>query len=232
MIITIDGQAATKKSPTAYLLAQRLKFKHISSGLVYRAAAVEVVESREKGQNIVGERYRDVISKLRFGSDTLQWLGSAIEKHSDDGVRTYTEKELTNPKVTECASYISLSHIVREEVEKVLKREVRDCDVVTDGRDTGTVLFPDADLKFFFKADFESRVRWRHEYEGTEHGESLGDVRIALKGRDAESFWIQEAPGAIVIDVENMTVNEIANHLAEKYVVPYRLGKIGQPLID
>lgn len=230
MIITIDGKAATKKSPVAYLLAKKTGFRHISSGLVYRAVGAIAEEVAASNNSIFGSKFREIISQLKFCDEKIEWLGSAIERHHDGKVKRFTEEELTCPKTTERASEVSSNSIVREAVLTLLRNEIKDHDVVADGRDMGTEVFPEADLKFFFESTFEKRASWRHKYEGEKHGETLEQVMIGLKKRDADSFWISAANDATTVRVGEESVHEIADVLFKNYFLPLRFSEIGTPL--
>jgi len=230
MIITIDGKAATKKSPVAYILSNKLGYKHINSGLVYRALAVEVLERKKNGNPPRLSKMAWIVSDMRFTSDKMEWLGSSIERHAHGDttrVTKYVEQELTSPATTLCASKLSVYPIVREAVEKCLRDQIIESDVVTDGRDMGTVVFPDADVKFFFESDFESRVGWRHKYEGSEYGESKDSVSKALKDRDSDSSWVVPADNANIIDVSKMDVYQIADKLCDCFVTPTKVYRSG-----
>ena len=226
MIITIDGRAATKKSPVAFLLSNKLGFKHINSGLVYRAVAIEVMKEREQGLTQSGSFMEKTVSKLRFNDYKIAWLGSGIEKVENGDVTHYSEDELMSPSITACSSDISVNARLRAAIRDFLVREAKKTDTVIDGRDMGRKVFPEADIKFFFEATFDSRVAWRHKYEGIEYKEPVEAVELSLKNRDADSFWIKPANDAIIIDVEELDVHNIADNLLHKYVVPYNLKQL------
>jgi len=230
MIITIDGKAATKKSPVAYILSNKLGYKHINSGLVYRALAVEVLERKKNCNPPRLSKMALIVSDMRFTSDKIEWLGSSIERHAhgdETRITKYIEQELTSPSTTLCASKLSVYPVVRAAVEECLRTQVRGSDVVTDGRDMGTAVFPEADVKFFFKSDFESRVGWRHKYEGSAYGESKESVAKALNDRDEDSNWVVPADDAHIIDVSKLNVYQLADKLSDCFVTPTNIYRSG-----
>lgn len=230
MIITIDGLAASKKSPTAYLLADRMGFKHLNSGILYRALALELKEARWAW--VKKALYRSVawkeglgsiLDSMSFGDNTYEWIGSSVIYKTAGKGYEYKMRDLFSPEITKAAADISAYTTVRDGVEKCLRRATEESNAVIDGRDMGTVVFPEADIKFFFNADISSRARWRHDYEGAQYGQSYKKTYEDLVARDK----VEREPGrppivpasdAHTIDVEGSTVQELAERLETCYV--------------
>lgn len=243
MIITIDGLAASKKSPTAYLLADRMGFKHLNSGLLYRALALELKEARwawVRKALFRSVAWKDglgsILDSMSFGDNTYEWVGSSVIYKTAGKGYEYKKRDLFSPEITKDAADISAYATVRDGVEKCLRRATEESDAVVDGRDMGTIVFPDADVKFFFEASTASRARWRNEYEGAQYGESYKKTYEALVARDK----VEREPGrpptkpadnAHIINVEGVSVTALAELLHECYVdvivcnrhVPYPL---------
>jgi len=230
MIITIDGPAASKKSPTAYLLAQRMGYKHINSGILYRALALELNQSRwewVKKALFRSTAWEDglasILDSIHFNNKTHEWIGTGVVYKTAGKGYEYSIRDLFSPIITKEAADVSSHTVVRDGVEKCLRREAEASDVVADGRDMGTVVFPNADVKFFFKASITSRARWRNDYEGAKYGESYKSTYEALVARDGVERKEGRPPtnpadDAYLINVEDIGVPELAERLDTCYV--------------
>lgn len=153
VVIAIDGPAASGKSSTAHWVAERLGFLHIDSGALYRAATAARLraggESAEWTEASVLEAARRV---------TLVPSGSAFAPRID---AQPAEDEIRGSEVTRHVSRVAQMPLVREWVNERVREVARRHDVVVDGRDIGTAVFPAADLKVFLVADPWERSRRR-----------------------------------------------------------------------
>ena len=188
-MIAIDGPSASGKSSTARAVAEEMGFAHLDSGSLYRG--VTLVALREASR-------RD----LDDGRDLVAALGTeAILRAAEDrglmlqpdghGFTTYLEgepadKEIRGPEVTASVSAVSAVPQIREWVNTRLRAMVRaGRDVVVDGRDIGTVVFPDADLKIFLTASPETRAGRRISQRGADvDPQQLEAEAMALAARD------------------------------------------------
>ena len=205
LIIAIDGTAGSGKSTTAKLVARQLHYLHIDTGAMYRAAACAVLDNnidpddKEAVETIV-ER-----SKIRLRQD------NGIEVLlNDQPVTDSIRRNSVNTIVSKVSSY--------EGVRAKMVREQREMGkhggVVLEGRDIGTVVFPDADIKLFFVADIEERAR-RRCHEMIEQGEKVQfDTMLTdIKSRDHFDSTrrvspLKKADDAITIDTTNMSIDE------------------------
>jgi len=172
-VVAIDGPAASGKSTTARRVADVLGFEHLNSGLLYRAvawAALEggwLPESGDAGTDAVDRALPDLDLELVPGADGYEVRVDGREPGS----------ALRDPAVTRLASLLSARAPVRRRVNERVQEEARRRDVVCDGRDIGTVVFPDADLKVFLDADEDERARRRL----LERGETLAPEAVAAE---------------------------------------------------
>jgi cytidylate kinase len=213
-VIAIDGPAASGKSSTARAVAQALGFAHLDSGALYRG--VTLVALREAARRGGGAEdpleLLDPEAVLRNAEDRgLQLLPDGA------GFATYLEGEpvddaIRSREVTRHVSAVSAVPVVREWVNSYLRSIVRaGSDVVIDGRDIGTVVFPDADLKIFLTATPEARAGRRITQRGTAvDAERLRVETEALAARDhADSTRdiapLRKAPDAIEVDTTTLT---------------------------
>jgi len=154
MVITLDGPAGSGKTSTAQAVAKRLGFRHLDSGALYRALTFallkEGVPQREWGT---------------LKSEQLAELGVEVEAEGD-GVNIHCDgvpltSELRSPQVTECVSEVAGLAAVRDWLLGAQRSVGAHGNLVADGRDMGTVVFPDADVKIFLVAGLEERARRR-----------------------------------------------------------------------
>jgi cytidylate kinase len=216
-VIAIDGPAASGKSSTARAVAQALGFAHLDSGALYRGVTlVALREAARQGvpeEVVLNQLEPDVV--LRYAEDRgLQLLPDG------SGFATYLEGEpvdlaIRSAEVTGHVSAISAIPVIREWVNHFLRSIVRaGSDVVIDGRDIGTVVFPDADLKIFLTATPEARAGRRI----TQRGKAIDPARLkseteALAARDhadstREIAPLRKADDAIVLDTTALSFEE------------------------
>ena len=213
-VVAIDGPAASGKSSTARAVAEALGFAHLDSGSLYR------------GVTLVG--IREAARRDKAGEDPLEVVGAeAILRAAEDrglmlqpdgaGFAAYLEgepvdAEIRGAEVTARVSAVSAVPVVREWINTRLRAMVRaGRDVVVDGRDIGTVVFPDAELKIFLTATAEARAGRRiNQRGGALDPDGLEAEAAALTARDeADSTRavapLKAAPDAVPLDTTAMT---------------------------
>jgi cytidylate kinase len=212
-IITIDGPAGSGKSTVSRLLATRLKVLYLDTGAMYRAVALQ---AKRKGVDL---KDKEKISRLCRDLD-LQF------KTLDGATRLFVGAEdisaaIRSPEMDMLSSAISAIKEVREAMTLLQRKMAEQGGVVAEGRDMGTVVFPDADYKFFVNADPEVRAGRRYR-ERLERGEAVsrGEVEKELRKRDAQDMTRALAPlvpakDAIIIDTTNLTVEEVVERMVK-----------------
>jgi cytidylate kinase len=212
-IITIDGPAGSGKSTVSRLLATRLKVLYLDTGAMYRAVALQ---AKRKGVDL---KDKEKISRLCRDLD-LQF------KTLDGATRLFVGAEdisaaIRSPEMDMFSSAISAIKEVREAMTLLQRKMAKQGGVVAEGRDMGTVVFPDADYKFFVNADPEVRAGRRYR-ERLERGEAVsrGEVEKELRKRDAQDMTRALAPlvpakDAIIIDTTNLTVEEVVEKMVK-----------------
>lgn len=223
-VVAIDGPAASGKSSTARAVAEALGFSHLDSGSLYR------------GVTLVG--LREAARRGKAGDDPLQVVGAeAILRAAEDrglmlqpdgaGFTAYLEgepvdTEIRSHQVTGQVSAVSAVPVVREWINSRLRAMVRaGRDVVVDGRDIGTVVFPDAELKIFLTASPEARAGRRITQRGTpvDH-DCLEAETAALAARDRADSSRTTAPlraadDAVPLDTTTMTFEDQVRFIVE-----------------
>ncbi len=205
-IIAIDGPVGAGKSTVARELARALAFSYINTGAMYRAVALVARESGiSPGDAQIERRLAGILDMIAITFD-----GERVHLSSRD-----ITAAIAAPEVGDLASRLSTLAIVRRKMRELQRAAGRDGGVVMEGRDIGTAVFPDAELKFFLDADVEVRAerRWR---ELVAKGASVtrDEVLAQLLERDRrdserELAPLRRADDAIVIDSTRLSIAEV-----------------------
>ncbi|HAA61069.1 MAG TPA: (d)CMP kinase [Planctomycetaceae bacterium] len=203
MIVTIDGPAGSGKSTAARGLAQRLGFDYIDTGAMYRAVAHSCLASDIDTTDRASVTER--AAELRIGFDGQDVLLDGIN----------ISAAVRSPSISEAASRVAQHPGVRAEMVRQQQAMVRERDMVTEGRDQGTEVFPDAECKFFLEASAEVRAVRRQEEllaRGVEVPleETLEQIRQRdHRDRTREISPLRPADDAIVIDSSELTADGV-----------------------
>lgn len=211
MIIAIDGPAASGKSTAAKYLAQRLSYVYIDTGAMYRACAL----AAHRGSVDIDdtESLAKVISSIKIDI-VYDPQGNRIYLNGED-----VSEEIRTPLISSLSSKISAKALVREKMVQLQRDLGKKGGVVLDGRDIGTVVFPDADLKFFFEASLKTRAKRRYEeLLGKGLKPNFDDVQKEMQARDLADSTRDIAPlmiadDAIIIDTGVLTIEEMVDKL-------------------
>jgi cytidylate kinase len=211
LVISIDGPAGAGKSTVAQKLAARLGLAYIDSGATYRAAALQVLESgvSTEDQRAVAE----LIARTDIQcTDDVQ--GLRILLNGSD-----VTAKLRTPEVTHAAAKVSRLPEVREKLISLQRSFARDPGVVMEGRDIGTVVFPDSPLKVFLKAHPEERARRRLNQE-REQGRTAALEQTACEIGRRDQLDVERAisplvaaPDACEIDSTRLTADEVVERI-------------------
>jgi cytidylate kinase len=203
-VIAIDGPAASGKSSTAKWVAERLGMRHVDSGALYRAAtAARLRQSADPSEWTEA----DVIDTARR-TVRLVLTDQGFVPHLD-GLEA--ESELRGVSVTQNVSSIARMPAVRAWVNELVRDAARTAPVVVDGRDMGTAVFPDANLKVFLVADPWERARRRlvQQLQRTPTEKEIAEETDRLVHRDArDAKQSAPAPDAVLIDTTYLTQEE------------------------
>lgn len=202
MVIAIDGPAASGKSSTAKQVARLLGYRHVDSGSLYRAATAAILRAHR------GDSWdeSDVVRAASIVSLEANESGFVPMLQGEDA-----DAELRGDNVTRNVSRVAQMRAVRDWVDDQVRRAGADFDVVVDGRDIGTVVFPDANLKIFLVADPWERARRRLvQKRGAEPSQDeIADETERLVHRDAQdATQTVQARDAILIDTTHLTQDE------------------------
>jgi len=220
--VAIDGPSGAGKSTMARAVARQLGYCYVDTGAIYRAVGYYM---RLMG---IGPRDTDGVTRL------LDEVNLEIE-YTPDGVQhmvlngTDVTGELRTPEMSHYASCVSAIPAVREYLLEMQRKLARERSVVMDGRDIGTVVLPEAEVKIFLTASSEERARRRYEEltargEKTTPEEVLNDLRVRDE-RDSNraAAPLKQAPDAVRLDTTGFTVEQSAEKILE--IVRKRLAK-------
>ena len=213
LVIAIDGNSGCGKSSTAKVLAQKLKYIYIDSGAMYRAVTLFFIKHNIdlKNEKDVEEALKQIDISFKYNIETT--------KNETYLNRKNVENEIRQMEVSNLVSPVSEISQVRRKLVEQQRRLSEGKGVVMDGRDIGTVVFPNADLKIFMTADLEVRAK-RRQLELEEKGTKveLEEIIENLKNRDiidssrADSP-LRKADDAYVIDTSNLTFEDQVNQI-------------------
>ena len=213
--IAIDGPAATGKSTTAKRLAKKLSFIYIDTGAMYRAMGLYFIENNISlyDEQKINEVCNNIDIDIYYEND---------EQHIKLNGRDVT-KLIRTEEVSKYASVTSSYLKVREKLVALQRKLAEKNSVIMDGRDIGTVVLPDAELKIFLTATEEERARRRYE-ELIEKGQDVTIEKVSdeLKERDYRDSTranspLRQANDAILIDTTGMSINEVVEKIEELY---------------
>ena len=212
LIIAIDGHAATGKSTQAKRLAKKLGYTYVDTGAMYRAITLFAIQQEPDGQ-IDEELLKESLDQIQIH----------FEGQADTQKIFLNGKEVTaairKPEINAQVSKVAALESIRFFLKKLQRKLGVNKGIVMDGRDIGTVIFPEADCKFFLTANASVRAQRRYQ-EQLDKGieESYTAVYNNLKNRDTEdenraTAPLKKAADAIEVEVSHLTIDEVFNTL-------------------
>lgn len=207
-IIAIDGYSGTGKSSTAKRVAKKLKYRYIDTGAMYRAVTLYflrnniAIDSDEEVESVLDEIHLDFRVDQKSQSSYITLNGEAVEEYIRGG------------DVAKNVSAVAAISSVRKKLVSEQRAMGEAGGVVMDGRDIGTVVFPNAELKIFMSAGLEIRAKRRLKELSEKNIEAtLNEVMLNLKERDIidsgrEDSPLMKAKDAITIETDNITLDK------------------------
>ena len=208
-IITLDGPSGAGKSTIAKLLAKKLSFKYLDTGAMYRAVTLYMIK-----HHIDINNNSEVISAL-----------NNLSINFDNAGRIYLDDEdvteaIRSMEVVNLVSKVSSISIVRQNMVSLQRKIAEGGNYVVDGRDIGSVVFPDSKYKFYMDASLDERAKRRYNEELSK-GKNITyeEVRESIRKRDEFDSNREDSPlvvpkNANIIDTTSMTIEEVVEKIA------------------
>ena len=210
MIISIDGPAASGKSTTARLLAKKLDFIHLNTGLYYRAITYIFIKN-----NLFDSNQSSIIDF--FNNNNIELKGKSLSQvfWNEVNISSFLFENIVNEKI----HIISNNAIIRKKLVSMQRLIGRKNNIVCEGRDIGSVVFPNADFKFFLVADLKSRIKRRFNEQKLKNPLlDIKDVEDSLTLRDFNDSTRINSPlikpvDSIEVDTTKMTIEMQVDYL-------------------
>lgn len=214
IIITIDGPAGSGKTTTAKNVAEKLGYLHLDSGALYRAATLQVLQL-----NIDVKNENSIIQAVKKANIELV--------KNDGGLHVYlNSNDVTDairlPEVTKAIKYVASIPAVRDILTDKQRALAKNGSVVVEGRDTGTVVFPDADLKIYLDASIEERAKRRRlELVAKGIDVELQQLREEIEARDRSDRARKYSPlkkpdDAIVLNTSALSIEQQVDFVVQE----------------
>lgn len=208
-VITVDGPAGAGKSTVSKIVAARLGYTYIDTGAMYRAVGLKVLES---GQPLTEKFLAEVMEDIKI--------------ELDESARVFLDgkevtKKIRTPEVSKLASDVSKFGFVRKKLTALQRQMASRGKVIMDGRDIGTQVLPEADLKIFLTASLEERAKRRFdELKAKGQAVELEEIEREISLRDKQDSEREIAPlkkadDAILLDTTTLSVEEVAQKILE-----------------
>lgn len=217
-IIAIDGPAGSGKGTITKRVANKIGFLRLDTGALYRCLTLEVIRNKIEINDI--SKMTDIVRNMKIEfvpNEDMNELDYVFLNKEN------VTKEIRSNEVNNIISVISSIKEVRNEMLQIQRNIAKEKDTIMEGRDIGTVVFPNANLKIYLNADIEERARRRYK-ENMEKGISTTyeEVLQILKNRDKidmerEVAPLKKAEDAIEIDSTNMSIEEVVDKVVELY---------------
>ena len=213
MVIAVDGPAGAGKSTVCRLLAEALKYTYLDTGAMYRAVAWALSQENTADSNAAIDAQWLYQLHLRFDIENR----SLIVYHNDKRL----EEELRQPEMSQAASRISQTAAVRAFLTQWQRKLAQKVDLVAEGRDMATVVFPDAPFKVYLTADLATRAKRRFlEYQQKEIPIDYSILETQIRDRDQADQQrdlapLRPAPGALVLDTTGQGIDEVVRRLLQ-----------------
>ena len=212
MVITIDGPAGVGKTTTAKKLANKLGYQYLDTGAMYRAVTYFF------GQHSTDITSEDQVEKM------LDILNLELDFTSNNSIKVLLDGKdisllIRSKAVTDAVSKVSALKSVREKMVKIQKHTAKNGNFIIEGRDIGTVVFPDAKYKFFLIADYDTRAKRRFkDFKIVNEELNVNKIKQDLTDRDQYDSSrklspLKQAKDAIVIDTSNCTIDDQVNQI-------------------
>jgi cytidylate kinase len=215
IVIAIDGPSSAGKGTVAKIVAQKLGFKYLDTGAMYRCVAL-TLKNNEVDINDESE-ISEILNntKIKLSSDNNKSL--KVELNGKD-----VSKEIRTPEISRLSSDIATKLSVRSFLTKLQREFAQNSNVVAEGRDMGTQVFPDADVKFFIDASVKVRTNRRYlQLQQAGIKTDIKNLRKDIENRDYQDKNREIAPlhpaiNAVIIDTTNLEIDQVVDIILKR----------------
>jgi cytidylate kinase len=214
MRVTIDGPSVSGKSTVARAVAKELHYFYIASGYIYRGLAYALMHLSDYTQDTIGQvQESDIAFCLNVSRFAYHYDAVHAERIICNGVDITTH--LKTPAIDTATSVLATNELVRMQVLHYIRALANHHDIVIDGRDCGSVVFPQAEYKFYLTASLPARaLRWQAMQASVGKHVSLDESKARIFERDERDSARAAAPlkipsGAYVIDSSDLTAEDV-----------------------
>lgn len=208
MIIAVDGPAGAGKSTISKLVAKKLGIQYLDTGAMYRAVTLYFLENNVDFSNI--DEVEKNLDKIH-----IDFLNNILFLNNID-----VSKQIREKNVNDNVSAVSALAIVREKMVDLQRKMSNNKSIILDGRDIGTVVFPNANYKFFLVAsvDIRAQRRYKEELEKGNKSANIDDIKKSIENRDYIDSTrtvtpLKKADDAIQIDTSYMNIEEVVESI-------------------
>ena len=212
-IVAIDGPAGTGKGTITEIISKKLNLVNIGTGSAYRCVALAAIENNINIDDT--EKIVDLLDKIKIEFKKINDKDLIFLNGKD------VTKRLREKDVSTTVSKVSLIKDVRFKLTDIFKKQAETRDVIMEGRDIGTCVFPNADVKIFLDASLDERIRRRvKQNEELGINMSLKEIEDNMRQRDyddktREVGALKQADDAIYIDSSNLSIDEVVNEVID-----------------
>ena len=218
-IITLDGPTSSGKNSVGYLLAQKLGFRYIDTGMIYRAGSFKMIKENVSPDDLerILHIYKNLDIKFEANGEWKMILEGEDVTH-----------KLHTTEISNLVSIVAAKPEVREVTRDIQRNLAKEGKVVMGGRDIGTEIFPEAKYKFWLTASVEERAKRRYlQLQREDPVTSFEQVLSDMKERDRRDSEREASPmrtpqGAIVIDNTKLTIEQTVEDMLKKIATPLR----------
>lgn len=212
-IVAIDGPAGTGKGTITKLVGEELGLINVDTGAMYRCVALEALRKNVSDTEI--EKLEEILKDIKI--EFKRENGNIIVFLNGEDVT----KEIRTPKINACVANFAALKCVRDKMTPLQQEMGKNSNIIMEGRDIGTVIFPKADVKIYLDASAEERANRRYK-QNIENGikQSYEEVLENIKKRDflettRELNPLRKADDAILVDTTHLTIEEVKQKILE-----------------
>lgn len=215
IVIAIDGPSSAGKGTVAKIVAQKLGFKYLDTGAMYRCVALTLKNNEVyiNDESKISEILNN--TKIKLSSDNNKSL--KVELNGKD-----VSKEIRTPEISRLSSDIATKLSVRSFLTKLQREFAQNSNIVAEGRDMGTQVFPDANVKFFIDASVEVRTNRRYlQLQQAGIKTDIKNLRKDIENRDYQDKNREIAPlhpaiNAVIIDTTNLEIDQVVDIILKR----------------